>query len=222
MKNKEFDKMLEAYFYSKSTLEPDPEVLKNIKSEINNYEIKKQMPKPNLWKIILSWSCVVLVAILSIILPLVLKNDVDQTTQYYTENDVEQINLDSEFVNNFINENFYNYIFILEECNIIEARGIYLKDTNNLLALSLELFNEFTFTELDLNLVINNNYTYNKDSFYKKDAEITTVNNVKIYKKVSGEIYSKVYNVLLQFENYNIYIEMNNDDQDFINKFIKN
>ncbi len=222
MKNKEFDKMLEAYFYSKSTLEPDPEVLKNIKSEINNYEIKKQMPKPNLWKIILSWSCVVLVAILSIILPLVLKNDVDQTTQYYTENDVEQINLDSEFVNNFINENFYNYIFILEECSIIEARGIYLKDTNNLLALSLELFNEFTFTELDLNLVINNNYTYNKDSFYKKDAEITTVNNVKIYKKVSGEIYSKVYNVLLQFENYNIYIEMNNDDQDFINKFIKN
>ena len=218
--NKKIEKDISEYF-DKESPNPNMETFRKIKENIYKNNQKNVILK---WKYIIPSIFISIIAVLSIILTIIHVNkkpDENPTKQpsYYMDNELSELDTDSNFMQQFIQNNYDKYLFIFSDEYEIEKCTKYSKD-ENIKMIKLKLFkNSPPFTELELVLITDNYLVYNYDNNFKKSATISTTNNYTMYYTKNEGIYSNQINVLFEYQTYRLYLTFNTEDLDFLEKF---
>lgn len=222
MKDKELDEKIVSYFESKIP-EPDMESLERIKMKMQEDSKPKKSIKLNLfWRVFVSVACVIIILIPCILIPILYKGDENNPNgpadRYYTESETQKVSLEDDFVKNYINQNFSQYNFIFEDCESITAYGFYA-ESNKLMAINLVMFIKEIYIDVEVNLIVDNHYTYSQDSTYRENTNITQFDGYKLYyKEIEGFYETKVYG-LFEYDKYKTYVYLADIDENFFNKF---
>ena len=151
------------------------------------------------------------------------KDPEPEIIRYYGDDNTVQITLTEDFVKKYINTNLPNYNFIFEDCSVSDILGIYDEETSQeLLALTFKANKLNTPVMIEINIVLNKNYTYSEHNNFILNATTEKIDNKTIYsKQISVGIYTKYY-YLFERPTYNTYLILNINDLDIINNFKEN
>lgn len=163
-------------------------------------------------------ACCLLILIPCIVLPIVLRDDEEK---YYSENEVLQEEISKDFLTQYFAENYSQYSFVLNECDISYMYGYYGNQSKELLAVSLELYRkDVPFTKIEFDLILTNRYQFKSHSLYTKDSTITDKNDYRLYYKEPEAMFGKELYGMLEYNKYKLYIHMNLNDTEFFEKFL--
>ena len=199
---------------------PEPDL-----SKLNQFDSLLERNKNKRKKVVVfrrvAVACTLILLCLACFIPL-LKRDTE-IVRYYGDENTTQISITQEFAYNYISENLPNYTFIFEDCTFQSLHGIYDKETETKL-LAIEMVaqkNNIPYTTLDINIVLNKNYTYSEHENYVNTTDIELLDNMKVYNRENLEGNYKLF-VLIERINYNTYIELNINDTAILEKFKEN
>ena len=199
---------------------PEPDL-----SKLNQFDSLLERNKNKRKKVVVfrrvAVACTLILLCLACFIPL-LKRDTE-IVRYYGDENTTQISITQEFAYNYISENLPNYTFIFEDCTFQSLHGIYDKETETrLLAIDMVVqSNNIPYTTLDINIVLNKNYTYSKHSYYVDTTNVETIGNKKIYNKEVIDDNYKLY-TLIERNSYNTYLVLNVNDTAILEKFKEN
>lgn len=218
MNDKELDFKIKEYF-DDNKIEPNKNVLNEIKQEIINEEKPKQKLF-TFWRTFIATAALLIIITISIVLPIVLKKEDGPNYYTYTDEDVNTIEVEQTVVIDYINNNLSKYSFIFDQCDIERCFGLYTKDENKLVALSVRFIqNNIPFAAVKFDLIIDKRYTFSDDSSFRSESEVVTRNDSLLYLKEKEEIYTTYLYALFEYSNYNLYLYLDATDYDFINQF---
>ena len=124
MTDEELDEKIRNYFESQIP-EPDMEALARIKSKFQEQPVPSRRFNFNLfWKSFVAAICFIAVILPCILIPVLSKSD-SNNDRYYTENDVQRVELQKDFMETYINQNYPQYNFIFEDCDFNGGFGYY-------------------------------------------------------------------------------------------------
>ena len=215
-KKDEIDEKLEDYYKNKPIPQLDEQTKEKLRDKIRQNQANARPRKNMFKKLSILATCLILILIPCIVLPIALKPE-----KYYKDNNVTQTELTTEYVTSYINENFEQYNFIFSECEVTYTYGIYSTDTNELLSINIELFKLAPpFSTIKIDLVVNKNLELSKYESYFADSEVITNDNYTMYKKTIETLLDTKIWACLEFNNYELYLEIDRLDEDFFNMFV--
>lgn len=189
--------------------------------------VKKNKPNPKLlfWKRFSVLASCAICLMLFIILPFTLNRNSTPTDgippKYYMDDEVVKRTLTEQEVAQFIDDGFSKYQFLLTDCDFNSALGLYAPDTDNLLALSLDVTEkDIPFTFIKVNIVISDQLQFNAHNSYVDEAEKIESDNCIIYKKIEISGLKKYLMGHLQYQDYKLYFILNKVNNELFNKFI--
>ena len=195
-------------------------------------ELRKAVEKNKpVRKRIVMWRSITAIAsamclIALIIRPTVLmlnKNDNPPTQPpiYYGRDEATKIVHTLEETENIIATNFPKYNFIFDELNISLSTGYYNPTNNQLLSLEIK-GNEIAipYTNVEINIIANEYFTFDENVLYTDNAEHTITNNYELYKKVQEDTFVQNMYGYIIFENHEIYIHFDVINETLFDKFI--
>lgn len=199
-------------YFSNDFSELKPETLNNLKNKVKN---NKPNRIKNLWlKLTCSATVLCCLIALCIIIPLTLRPE-----PLYTYTDLTQRELTLEYCQEYINDNFSKYTFIFDECDFSVSYGQYAK--NELYILGLRgTKNNIPFTYLEFTLIINQNIDYPEKEDYIVGAEIIENTEYVLYKKVMDGFQNQIIYALFDYDDYDLYLQLNINDEELLNKFL--
>jgi len=215
--DEELDEKIRNYFESQIP-EPDMEALARIKSKFQEQPVPSRRFNFNLfWKSFVAAICFIAVILPCILIPVLSKSD-SNNDRYYTENDVQRVELQKDFMETYINQNYPQYNFIFEDCDFNGGFGYYAEN-NRLMALSLEMIRKVIYIDVTINIIVDNHYYFSADSTYKNQATITNREGHKLYYKEVENFYETTIYGLFEFKDYSLYLMLSDSDNTFFNKF---
>ena len=208
------DEDLKSYFKENPIPQLDEQSLAELRQQVANNKRNKAKVRQK-W-ITLMATCLVVLLVPAILLPILLR-----PVKYYKDTDVTQTEVTATFAQEYVNTNYSQYNFVFEECELTYSYGIYSADKNELLSLNLEFFKlEVPFSTLKLDIIVNKNLELNKYELIKTDSTKTQTQEYVLYKKESEKYNLITYSGLVEFKTYSIFIEINESDLDYFNKFL--
>ena len=204
-----------------------PEPSQESFNELRN-AVEKNKPKR---KKIVIWRSITAIAsamcmIALIIIPTVImlnKNDNPPTQPpiYYGKAEATKVVHTLEETENIIATNFPKYNFIFDELNITLSTGYYNPTNNQLLSLEIK-GNEIAipYTNVEINIIANEYFTFDENVLYTDNAEHTITNNYELYKKVQEDSFVQNMYGYIIFENHEIYIHFDVINETLFDKFI--
>lgn len=214
MSNK-IEKEIKEYYDNQNIPEIKKDNFVKLKVEMDKSFEKNR--KFNRWKFATISLCSILILLISISIPFIIKyvnND-----KYYSENGIIQNKIELNETRIYINENINQLNFIFDECQILYSYGYFDKD-NKLLALSINIEkNDIPFTNTTIDIVINKKYQFKMHETYTTNATITNHLDCTIYEKLVTNNNEEYKYVLIDKKEYSIYLKLNIDDIEFIEKF---
>jgi len=196
--------------------ELEADVLESLKAKVREKRAVKRV-HVSFWKNLAVAACCLLIMIPCIVLPIVLRED----ESYYSEDDVVQEEISKEYLTQYFSENYSQYSFVLDECDVLFSYGYYDNTNKQLLAVSLVLDKQdIPFTKIEFDLVLTNKYKFKSHDLYIKDTEKTLKEGYTLYYKEPEVMFGYELCGILEFSNYKLYIHMNTNDKEFFEKFL--
>ena len=196
--------------------ELEADVLESLKAKVREKRAVKRV-HVSFWKNLAVAACCLLIMIPCIVLPIVLRED----ESYYSEDDVVQEEISKEYLTQYFSENYSQYSFFLDECDVLFSYGYYDNTNKQLLAVSLVLDKQdIPFTKIEFDLILTNKYKFKGHDSYVKDAVISKQQNYTLYQKLTESFYDEEFHGLLEYPKYKLYIHMNLNDSEFFEKFL--
>ena len=210
VENEKLNSLAKEYF-SDDFSELEPNRINELKNKVNENKPNKK----GFWiKFAYGATAVCCLIALCIILPFALRPE-----ELYTYTDLVRHDLTLDYCQEFIDENYPKYSFIFEDCDITTIYGYYAE--NELYVLELEgTKNDIPFTYLEFTLIINQEIDYPEREYYIMGAEITQNDNYVLYKKVANNFENQGLFALFDYDNYDLYLSFDIDDEEFLNKFL--
>ena len=210
----------------KEKIELTPEqrerIFKTLEENKQKQEKTSQQPQPKKkhlakWKQVLIATCCLVLIVPCVLLPFLLKPE----EKYYTDDDLNQVEITLQQAQTFIANNYSKYYFIFDDCEIISSCGYYENGTDNLIALSLILNKkDIPYTVINFDLINTKNYTFAKHSLFTEKATMTEETGYNLYKTVENKLYNKKILAFLEYSNYILYLEFKSIDNVFLEKFL--
>ena len=209
VENEKLNSLAKEYFTDDFS-ELEPNRINELKNKVNENKPNKK----SFWlKFAYGATAVCCLIALCIVLPFALRPE-----ELYTYTDLVRHDLSLDYCQEFIDENYPKYAFIFDDCDIISTYGQYAED--ELYILELEgTKNDIPFTHLEFTLVINQEIDYPEED-YIIDSETIENSNYILYKKVLIDFQNQSLLALFDYENYDLYLRFNIDDEEFLNKFL--
>lgn len=209
IEDEKINRLAQDYFVDDfSELEADR--IYKLKNKVRENKINKKNLFLKLSCIATSLCCL----ILCIVLPITLKKE-----PLYTYTDLTRNEIPIDESENLIVESYPKYSFIFKDCDIFVSYGLYAN--NDLCILSLEgTKKNVPYTYIEFTLVINQKVDYPEYEDYTKDADITQNEHYIFYKKTISNLTSQDLFALFDYENYDLYLKFNRNDEEFLNKFL--
>lgn len=205
---KDLQEMAKQYFQN-----DDIAYLENDKYEFLKNKVKKNNVKKTKWYIFPLFNIATICSILCIVLPITL------VTPYYTYTDLVRNELTLQETQTYIEKNYPKYSFVFDDFNIIVTYGKFAE--NNLYILGIQGSKiEIPYTYLDFVLVLNKSIEYPDEKLYTTDATIVKYEDFTLYKKIIGEFNTSEMFALLEYNNYDLYLHLNINDEELFNKFL--
>lgn len=187
------------------------------KSEINKQSQRK--PKLVLWQKFAVVCCCLLAIVPCVLLPILLKPQ--RQEPYYGDDEVTQTDLERSFVEEYFQQNFPQYSFIFEECDINNMSGIYETKSNKLVAINLTVRKKaIPKTPLEINLILDRRYKYGQHDRYIDEAEISNKEDYVLYRRDVGTFNKTEIWALIEHQNYKLYLLFDLKDENFFEKFL--
>ena len=182
-------------------------------NRLKNNVTKNKINKKHWWKYAIS-SASLIAIILCIVLPITLK-----PVQYYSYTELTRIDLTLDETQEYIEQNYPKYSFLFTDTDINFSYGLYGGKDIYILNVS-GTKKDIPFTYFDISLVINQSVDYPEKSFYITDAEIISNDDYTYYKKIRLDFSDNVLYALLDYKDFDLYIYLGVDDEEFLNKFL--
>lgn len=210
----------------KEKIELTPEqrerIFKTLEENKQKQEKTAQQPQPKKkrlakWKQVLIATCCLVLIVPCVLLPFLLKPE----EKYYTDDDLNQVEITLQQAQTFIANNYSKYSFIFDDCEISFLYGYYENGTDNLIALSLILNKkDIPYTTIQFDLINTKNYTFARHNLFIENATVTEMQNYTLYKIVENKMYNKKILAYLEYNNYKLYLEFKSIDNGFLEKFL--
>ena len=208
--NEKLNSLAKEYFTDDFS-ELEPNRINELKNKVNENKPNKK----GFWlKFAYGATAVCCLIALCIVLPFALRPE-----ELYTYTDLVRHELTLDYCQEYINENYHDYAFIFDDCDIISTYGQYADDEMYILGLTGNK-KDIPYTYIELNLIINQDIDYPEKENYIIDSEITENSNYILYKKVLNDFQNQSLLAVFDYENYDLYIKFNIDDEEFLNKFL--
>lgn len=181
----------------------------------------KPKSKAKFWKKFAIISSVSVCCLLCLIIPLViLLSNPQPTTRFYTDDEAMKTQMTETEFNSFIQDNFPQYNFLIDDFEFQSAIAFYEPLSKNLLAVKVfaEEINE-PYTYLNVYFVIDNKFTLSTHSNYITDSEYIESENYKLYKKIDNTDYIEKMLAYCSFDSYRLYIEFDCVNDALLEKF---
>ncbi len=209
--------------YENEKVEPNQEILDNLILKMKTIPDKK--PKQHLTpikKVILAIVCLIVIIIPSVLIPVLLIDNTPEEETYYCDEDLIEDQLTLEEARTLVLSKNSNYGFLFDECNFNQSSAFY-NDKNELITISLKLEkNDFPFTIFEIVLVYYNNYEFKYHDDYTNLAEVKQISGLTVYEKTSNDNFDPIYYRYIIHKNHKVYLLLDKEDTDIINKFIEN
>lgn len=182
-------------------------------NRLKNNVTKNKINKKHWWKYAIS-SVSLIAIILCIVLPITLKPVI-----YYSYTELTRIDLTLSETQEYIEQNFPKYSFLFTDTDIISSYGLYGGEDIYILNI-LGAKKDIPFTYFDITLVINQSVEYPDRNVYVTDAEIISNDEYTYYKKIRQDFSDNVIYALLDYNDFDFYLYLGIDDEEFLNKFL--
>ena len=208
--NEKLNSLAKEYFTDDFS-ELEPNRINELKNKVNENKPNKK----SFWlKFAYGATAVCCLIALCIVLPFTLRPE-----ELYTYTDLVRHDLTLDYCQEFIDENYPKYAFIFDDCNFTVSYGQYAEDDLYILGLR-GTKNDIPFTYLEFTLILNQDIEYPEREDYFIDAEITQNPDYILYKKIQIDFQNQRLLVLLDYDNYDLYLRFDIDDEEFLNKFL--
>lgn len=182
----------------------------------------KPKSKAKFWKKFAIISSVSVCCLLCLIIPLViLLSNPQPTTRFYTDDEAMKTQMTETEFNSFIQDNFPQYNFLIDDFEFQSAIAFYEPDTTNLLAVRVmadEMMQPFTY--IDICIVISNNFNLSDQNAYTDDSIYEKTANYELFKKTNSDIYFERMMAYVVFSNYSIYINFDCVNDSLLEQFL--
>ena len=208
--------------YYKNEVNNIPQFTDNEKENLKNKILKnKQNRKVFVRKRFAIISAILIVILIPSILIPALTIGPEDNTKYYSDTDVVQQELTVDFVQSYIGENYNKYSFIFDECEVTYSYGIYsAENQEELLSINVELFMyEPPFATIKFDIIINKGLDLRKYNVIKSEGEKYKTEEYTRYRKDNVEMHQIKRRELIEYVDYNIFLDIDQDDDDAFNKF---
>ena len=210
VENEKLNSLAKEYF-SDDFSELEPNRINELKNKVNENKPNKK----SFWlKFAYGATAVCCLIALCIILPFALTPE-----ELYTYTDLVRHDLTLDYCQEYINENYPKYAFIFEDCNFTVSYGQYAEDDLYILGLR-GTKNDIPFTYLEFTLILNQDIDYPEREYYIMRAEITQNDNYVLYKTIANDFENQGLYALFDYNNYDLYLRFDIDDEEFLNKFL--
>lgn len=203
-------------YYDAKIPEPDENELNILKDKLRqqkNYKSNRKLPLKNIF--IGAVSCL-LIVLISIFLFLPKKE------KYFLESDLEMVELNQTDAVNLLAEHFNEYKHIFDICELNSAFSYNSTNNNEPITIKYRLTkNDIPYTSIYLQIDLEKYFINNNTNLYKLDAEISNYSNFTLYEKTINEVNNENYMKFLDFGNYRIFLNLNIDDSEIFDIFIK-
>lgn len=216
----DFEKQIEQVFVTESIPDLDESTIAQLKNRVKLNKTKHTTNSNTLfWKRFAICCCAVILLLPCILLPILLNGN----EKFYAENNAVQVNLTSEFLSSYINKNYNQFSFILETCDAENITGLYDENRKNLLAMKMVLNkNDMPYTNIKMSMIVDRYFQTEDHNIYVKNATKVEDENYILYKKEIKSMYKTNYYFLIEYKSISIYLIMNKNDVNFIEKFLSN
>lgn len=225
MNDKELEKKIYDYFDTEVP-QPNPEILNNLKRKMHEKSTPSTKRFSNKFRLALV-SCMIIVLIIpAVTLPFVWDNLFPSDTPaeeeiYYSDSTLTMSDLSTEELNTLLTGDLSVYYTLLENYTIDLARGYY-GDNDVLVYISLEATkNTIPFTQIELNLVFEENYEHEYDMCFKDIVEFKQYDDCKLYEYSKTSGYLTEYYKLIAFDDYKVYLYMDKQDMSIVDTIIQ-
>lgn len=201
--------------------QPIPELDENTENKFKEL-VAKNKPKSKFWKKFAIISSVSVCCLLCLIIPLIaLLSKPQPTTNFYTDDEATKTNITENEFNSFIQNNFPQYNFLIDDFEFQSAVAFYKPQTENLLAINfvgLEMFEPYTC--VNIFIVLSDNFHLSTHETYIKNAVYTETSEYKMYKKNLTELYDEYTISYIIFSNYRLYIQFDCINDSLLEQFL--
>lgn len=205
---------IKKYYDEQEVPNMDKKVLQKLNFELDKKDKNKR--KNFILKLALS-ICICLIVCLSIILPILLKNNDNKS--YYSEQKLVQKNIELDEAMNIINDKLNTLNFIFNDCSINYIYGYYNNNEIYAMSINAEKYDP-PFTTFTIDIVFNKKYVYADHNLFITDAEIISNDNYTMYKKIINVDNIENLVVLIDYEDYSLYLQFNINDTELLDKFL--
>ena len=210
VENEKLNSLAKEYFTDDFS-ELEPNRINELKNKVNENKPNKK----GFWiKFAYGATAVCCLIALCIILPFALRPE-----ELYTYTDLVRHDLTLDYCQEFIDENYPKYAFIFDDCDITTTYGQYADDEMYILGLTGNK-KDIPYTYIELNLIINQDINYPEEDYYVIGAEVTQNSEYILYKKVIDGVQNQILYSLLDYDNYDLYLRFNINDEEFLNIFL--
>ncbi len=210
VENEKLNSLAKEYFTDDFS-ELEPNRINELKNKVNENKPNKK----GFWlKFAYGATAVCCLIALCVILPFALRPE-----ELYTYTDLVRHDLTLDYCQEFIDENYPKYAFIFDDCDFTVSYGQYAEDDLCIFALEGPK-NDIPFTYLEFTLIVNQEIDYPERDYYILDADITQNQDYILYKKNQIDFQNQRLLVLLDYDNYDLYLRFDIDDEVFLNKFL--
>lgn len=203
--------------------QPIPELDENTENKFKELVAKnKPKSKAKFWKKFAIISSISVCCLLCLVVPLIaLLPNTQPTTNFYTDDEATKIQMTEMEFNSFIQENFPQYNFLVDDFEFQSAIAFYNINNNILLAVCLqadEINNPYT--NIEIYLVINNNFSLSTHNSYINNASYRKTDKYELYKKDINDIYNNKTTAYIVFSNYKLYINFDCVNDALLEQFL--
>lgn len=220
---KSFEEDLKEYYENKRVVEISPQKMEQLRALT---ELNKENRKINIFRKVTAFASAFCMLLL-IIIPTVVflsKKDTPPTelpTIYYGDAEAIKKPLEDSEVQAIISSDYPKYNFIFDEFTFTDKVGFYVPNEDKLLAIQLKAKEKNApYTEIEINLVISNQFIFNEKEGYTKNAIISQTDNYELHKVTNNSLINKYIKGYFKYNNYEFYLYLKNSNNDTLfNKF---
>ena len=203
--------------------QPIPELDENTENKFKELVAKnKPKSKAKFWKKFAIISSISVCCLLCLVVPLIaLLPNTQPTTNFYTDDEATKIQMTEMEFNSFIQENFPQYNFLVDDFEFQSAIAFYEPNSDNLLAIrvmSTEINEPFTY--LRLYIVISNNFSPTGHKSYISNSTHITTNKYELYKKNIEDLYNEYTLSYIIFPKYKLYMNFDCINDALLERFL--
>ena len=201
------------YFVDTPASDIKPEIYNSLRQKVMENKRQKQ-EKRSFWTRISLCAPSALLLVICIALPFLINNN-----EFYAETDLPKNVIEITEAESFIDENYPQYSFIFDDYEITLCEGYYKNNNLQLFSLSAQ-HKENNSIILTFNLVQSRNLIFSENKDYTSNATITPNENYTFYYKEINNINTSQVYMLLDYSQYDLYIQFNIKDQTLIDRFL--